>query len=529
MHALARSVAGHTVSAERQINNILHPPRKNPPLLKSRPSDPDFLNWPRQQKAMYYIDAGQQTTKTIRTLLTQIEQGKSNIGKQADHTLLSSSIKYLLESIKPKLENDSQSQQRYLALLRMHLGGLTSTEIDKLKVSLQSSNFQCYITESVIDDEAYLEYGFSNGPPHCHNRTLLQATDLYRLLDELKLHAAARASADTSSISLTPDQVQDARNVLSDAAAFWMQSHKSLEVIQDTACRLALALDMQPMPISTLTDELNVASSTVEWKTGHLLIDLQILLQLPLEKNNQLYTRVLRDMLELLLTLKLTGTTVPPNALTHADRLKVLNAIEQITEHCHPKIANGMLHSQARAVMKRSAQFGQIQIKPGAGAALGHAWITPSLSLVPNKLARPHEIGSRYMHTGFNLAPDKTPIREWTPKFLTAKENEQIHPENLAWHLTVPANTLRLQAAARDIVQEWQENNIPYRFAGTELGMPATGCRTTVWQAIAQSLEPDALALFQHYNRGLPEPDSPTELWIRMHGLMTWIEQLARS
>lgn len=51
----------------------------------------------------------------------------------------------------------------------------------------------------------------------------------------------------------------------------------------------------------------------------------------------------------------------------------------------------------------------------------------------------------------------------------------------------------------------------------------------TVWHAIEQSMEPDALALFKHYNRGLPEPDSPTELWIRMHGLMEWIEQLTRS
>jgi hypothetical protein len=37
----------------------------------------------------------------------------------------------------------------------------------------------------------------------------------------------------------------------------------------------------------------------------------------------------------------------------------------------------------------------------------------------------------------------------------------------------------------------------------------------------------DALTLFQHYNSGLAEPQSPTELWQRLDGLMRWIERLA--
>ena len=96
MHALARSLAGHTVSPVIQFNSVLHSPQKNPPLLKYRSSHPGYINWPRQQNATYYIDAGQQTTKAVRTLLTQIEQRKNNLGKQPDQALLTSSIKYPL-------------------------------------------------------------------------------------------------------------------------------------------------------------------------------------------------------------------------------------------------------------------------------------------------------------------------------------------------------------------------------------------------------------------------------------------------
>jgi hypothetical protein len=40
-------------------------------------------------------------------------------------------------------------------------------------------------------------------------------------------------------------------------------------------------------------------------------------------------------------------------------------------------------------------------------------------------------------------------------------------------------------------------------------------------------MDADARALFAHYNRGLPEPDSPTELWLRLDGLMRWIADLS--
>ena len=56
-----------------------------------------------------------------------------------------------------------------------------------------------------------------------------------------------------------------------------------------------------------------------------------------------------------------------------------------------------------------------------------------------------------------------------------------------------------------------------------EKKLPATGCRATVWEAVQRGMTDDALALFQHYNSGLPEPQSPTELWQRLDGLMRWM------
>ena len=40
-------------------------------------------------------------------------------------------------------------------------------------------------------------------------------------------------------------------------------------------------------------------------------------------------------------------------------------------------------------------------------------------------------------------------------------------------------------------------------------------------------MDADARALFDHYNCGLPDPQSPTELWQRLDGLMRWMTALA--
>jgi hypothetical protein len=182
---------------------------------------------------------------------------------------------------------------------------------------------------------------------------------------------------------------------------------------------------------------------------------------------------------------------------------------------------------KARSVWARTHEFGQIQIKPSSGISLGHAWITPDLSLIPDTSSPSDVIGMQFMRSGFHLRPQQNTIREWPTKFLTAQENTQLYPPESTWHLTVPVTRSHLQASALGVIAEWKGNNIPYRFANVDSNTPATGCRMTVWKAVQDGLEPDALELFNHYNLGLAAPDSPTELWIRLHGLMEWIKHMA--
>ena len=528
MQAIARLISGDTRAAYHLLPQQFSLSAANLPKLNFRPHSPATQKWLGRQQAHYYFDASQQTSKALRTLIHNHQQNRRSHAVRADDELLVTNMHSLLASLKPGCLDDGESRRHYLQLCRLHLSGLTSGDIEQLQASLKQSKFQCYVTESVIDDDCYREYGFSNGPLHCHQRTLLQTTDFYHLLDDLKQAAIAQEAAGSPSASLSAAQAQELRDVLTDAASFWAQSDQPLAAIQDTACRLALACGVK-LPADAMVAELPNSSSTVGWHEGRLLIQPQVVLRLQSEQHEQLYARILRDMMELFLIQKLTGTTLQSQALAKPDRNKALHAIEQVTEQCSPSIANGTLRQQAAAVMQHAAQFGQIHIKPGTGSLLGHAWIAPDLSLMPNNLAPAKEIGKRYMHTGFQLEPGEIVIREWPARFLSATENAEIHPEEASWQVRVPVNALKLRMAANEAKQEWQEKKIPYRFTGTEPGMPGTGCRMIVWHALQKSMDADARALFQHYNRGLVEPDSPVELWLRLQGFTEWVEQLAAS
>ena len=231
--------------------------------------------------------------------------------------------------------------------------------------------------------------------------------------------------------------------------------------------------------------------------------------------------------MEVFLIQKFTGTQTKLHDLDAIDRRRVRLAIEQITETCVPSLTDHSLPMKARSVWARTHEYGQIQIKPSAGISLGHAWITPDLSLVPDTSAPSDVIGMQYMRTGYHLRPQQNTIREWPTKFLTEHENAQLYPPESTWYLTVPVTKSQLQISALGVIAEWKENNIPYRFANIDSNTPATGCRMTVWKAVQDGLAPDALALFNHYNQGLAVPDSPTELWIRLNGLMEWIKHMA--
>lgn len=515
------------------------PPLKNTPIqsataaptVRHRRLNPAASAWSGISGASYYFDASRQTTKTLKILLADTRAKCNRLGLRPDAQLLAKTIENLLLSLRPGLQDDAESRAHFFALLRSHLGGLNATELEDLLQSLKSTRFSCHVTEPFIDDDIYLKFGCTttNTSPHLSDRTILSTPDFYKLLNDLHQDALRKESATPEASGLAPADAQSARDVLADAALVWQRSARTLPQVHEVACHLAGALGLPVPPATIVAERLPSRASVVGWQDGRLQIEPMIAAQLAQDNHGTLFAGVMRDMLELLLTKKLFGADTLPQQLTPAQRGHLQEAITQVSERCVPHGDIGKLSAQARAVLKDAAHFGEIQILPSAGAAVGHAWISPSLSLIPDKSARGKNIGTRFMQMGVDLAPREKTVRAWPPRFLNAVENEEMYPADAAWHLPVPASAAQLQTAAQAVGGEWLEESIPYRFTGTSPAMEATGCRAVVWQAVKRSLEPDALALFEHYNRGLPEPDSPTELWQRLDGLMRWMQQLAKA
>ena len=132
------------------------------PVMRTRRPATATANGLYQPRANYYFDAGQQTAKTFRVLLSKQNATAEPLGQQAAPRLLAEAMESLLYSIRPGLDDDGESRAYFLSLLEMHLNRLHATEIDQLIASLNSLQFAYYITESVVDDVMKLEYGFTN-------------------------------------------------------------------------------------------------------------------------------------------------------------------------------------------------------------------------------------------------------------------------------------------------------------------------------------------------------------------------------
>lgn len=475
----------------------------------------------RQRKASYYFDASRHTSLSFRLILSQLKEQK--VSSQHRHTrdFLCLSMDNLLASIRPGIDDDAQSRDYFTALLRMHLSYLTDNEIAQLRDALKDAQFSCNVAETIIDDEVYRDHGFANGPPHSFNRTLMQTQDFFNLLEDLK-----DGAQQFFCMPLHTELSKSTRHALQVTASNWAQSNKTLDDLRHNVCALAKALDFSVAPAEISIGAVEAKSTKVIAKQSCICIDEQFYDAAVADTKGDLFPELLRDVLELLLTQKLFGIAAPPDKLTRRQRQQLSIAIEQIYAGV-PTSGEADLQAKARAVLNEAAHFGEIQIQPTAGVALGHAWIAPSLSLVPDKRKNNVDLGPRFMHSGFHLEPGMSQIREWPAYFMTAKESEETYPRQLAWSVRVPVEARRLQAAAEELRREWESQNVPYRFIGTTPEMRATGCRVTVWEAVQRGMSNDALTLFRHYNNGLPEPQSPTELWQRLDGLMQWMEALA--
>lgn len=93
--------------------------------------------------------------------------------------------------------------------------------------------------------------------------------------------------------------------------------------------------------------------------------------------------------------------------------------------------------------------------------------------------------------------------------------------------VTVPVNADVLQQSAQRVKERWINEDVLYKSMSDIDGGDIRSCRVGVWEAVIDGMDDSARQLFNHYNCGLPDPDSSAELWLRMQGFMQWIKDLA--
>lgn len=498
----------------------------NAPCLRSRRNLPP-PDWRATQRASYYFDAAWHTTQTLRHLL-RANLAAKDIGLRPPPEMLAQAVDSLLHSISPGLHDDSESRACFDRLLQSHLSGLTADELERLAAELRAQRFDGTVMESVIDDPMLKEFGFTNGPPRQRQRTLMFTPDLYLAIDDARDAASARAARCDATRRLTPEQARQVREFLADCAARQAEVGVTLTQFCGVATQLALAVGLDAAPATAIATAALHPVSTVDWQPDALRVDLSAWSVLSLRNDSMLYAVLLRDLLELVLARKLAGPDVLLQSLDESRRSLLFAEVERVLSR-PPKVTGPEMAAQAAAVLAREQTFGTIQICPTSGVALGHAWIAPTLSAVPDRSVRGKDIGTRYMRSGFRLEPEACRINEWEIRWLNAQESEELYPVERAWHIRVPVDREKLQQAAAATMEAWRRRALPYRFIGTEPGMPGTGCRMTVWHAVQRGMDDDARALFSHFLLALPEPESPTELALRFEQFMHWLQSLAEG
>lgn len=481
----------------------------------------------RSRKANYYLDASWHTRKSFRAIKESAGQASDKLGQKSDAESLTSQMDILLWSIRPELLGDAESKALYLSLLMRHLHELDPTTLKWMASSLKEAKYECQVTETVIDDQVYIEHGFSNGPPHTHQRTLLTTSELHDTVDQVRDSAQTRKAAPDLNF---PDTVmQAARDQLAINALQWKAGDRSLACLDTLANALSTTLGiMIGAPLLTSATALPDAS-TVAWRDGRLVVNSATVAALQHPGSDELFARVQRDLLECLLL-----TTFPDRPSDTDKALQTLRGslwelIEQIESRPCSIIVSAEKRDQLRKSIAAAERHGCIQVMPTVGAALGHAWIRPHLSITPDKIQSGEVLGTRYMHGGGQPQPRHSTINEWPIRWLTPQEMEEWHPSREAWHLSLPVDASQLASAARSLEKDWKATAQPYRFAEVTPDKPASGCRISVWESVRRAMSPVMLECFDEFNLGLPLPETPTALWERLRNFKLWVQRITKD
>ncbi len=509
-----------TVTHARAVRNGL----VHQPTVSHRRARNGAKNWPQSIVANYYFDASSHSAMTLRTVLNVNQQSGQVLGK-SDQKLMIDSVNTLVAATCPQGHMDSESQAYFELLLNMHLSGLEPEELKTLARALKSAGYESVSDRAAVQHDIYDEFGFVSGGPQ-DIATL--PTDWHHLLDDAIEHAASIARRPLAGKPPGAAEARAARQCLLDAALSWPVGERSMKDLVEIARQLSEAIGLSPAPRVGHSAKLTQSGSMVDWKNESLLIDLKAFGALADDTDGKLFTEVLRDLIELLVARKMFGDNVHPSRLCAADRTRLQKAMNEILS-APPAPPGVLLQQSAARVLAHAGTMGKVQVLPTIGVALGHAWIGSSLSVVPDKAKPPVGIGTRFMHPGFQLEPSDCQVMQWPIRWLDANENAKLFTDEHAWQITVPVHRDRLEQAATEVAGEWKAQAKPYRFTGSTPGMHSTGCRASVLLAIEKGMDDDARALFAYFNAGLADPESPTELAVRMNQFMRWLPSIAAN
>ena len=496
-----------------------------PSVLQRSPAQPP-AGWAGGQARSYYFDAAHHTALTLRELLRVSQAGGEQLGVRPNSDLLNDAMHSLVESVCPRLDDDFESRSFFNELLSMHLSGLSTTELNALSSFLKAAGFSGVATESVWSDAVYEDFGFANGPPATRQRTLMLPQDWRYLIDQVTDEVAASEKKLTPGCLPNLAESRFARHCLAHAMQTWATSDKSMTAIGEICSDLCGALGLTAGPADISAGATRSNASTVDWHGDRMVLELRAYQAMKDDPDGRVFNEVLRDLLESVMARRMFGPQAHPLRLSPANLMLLHRAIDDVAAQ-PPFVSSAAMSDAAARLIAQTPRFGKVQVMPLTGVALGHVWIGNALSVVPDRTQASTEIGTRYIRPGGRLHPEQCSVREWPIRWLTPNENQDLYPPEHAWHITVPVPALKLQQAATQVAKAWKEQNLSYRFLGTQAGMPSQGCRASVMQAIEQGMDEEARALFAHFNAGLAEPDSPTEVALRMNRFMQWVRQIA--
>ncbi|MEY3719749.1 MAG: hypothetical protein RL618_268 [Pseudomonadota bacterium] len=498
-----------------------------------RTSDPPTPSSPyprmrtKVRRADYYLDASWHTRKSFRAIRDHANQTSDKLGPKTASESLVGQIDVLLWSIRPELPDDEQSKAMYLSLLSRQLQALDASTLEWLAPALEQAKYECHVTETIIDDQLYIEHGFSNGPPHTHQRTILTTSEFLHTIDQAREVVQTRHI--DPDLALTDMTKQAIRNQLAINASQWTSGDRSLACLDQLAQSLASVLDTCiGAPLLTASTVLPDAS-TVTWRDGRLVIDGATAATLLHPGSDELFARVQRDILECVLLRRCASRPADTDHAMQVLRPALWAVMEQIESLPPSVIISAERRRALREAIALAEQPGSIQIMPTVGATLGHAWIKPHLSITPDKLGNANAVGTRFMHGGGQPQPKHSTINEWSIRWLTPQEMEECNPAQEAWHLEMPIGASQLASAAHSLAKEWKASGQHYRFAEVQPDKPASGCRISVWESVRRAMSPILLECFDEFNLGLPLPETPTALWERLRNFKYWVQRIAKD